>query len=90
MLSIISAGTWLTQYIASISAHCVTAIRSMKRVVSARNAAMIGMKQEGVNGDHDRVEPVPVDRDQDVLQRQDHEEGGDQGIVVCRGGSPSA
>ena len=83
MVSVISAGTWLRQKTVSISAHCATATRSMKWVVSPRSAADDRHQQEGVDRDEDRVEAVPFDGDQVVLDRQDEEERRDQRVMVA-------
>jgi hypothetical protein len=43
--------------------------------------------QENVNRDQDRIEPVPFDRDQIILQRQYDKKGGGQRQVIAAPGT---
>ena len=54
-----------------ISPHCTLAVRSRKRVVSAPSEAEIGSSRKPPDGDQDREQPVPVDGNQEVLQREE-------------------
>ena len=66
-----------------IRPHCTSATRSMKSLRVAAQRRDDRQQQEDVDRDEDRVEPVPVDPDQVVLQRQHDEERDGERVVVA-------
>ena len=64
--------------------HAGHAIQKVCGIAAERREA--GQDEEGVDGDQDGVQPVPVVENQSVLERKEYDETPQQGAVVRRSG----